>query len=263
MRHTPFQTLVHDIADLIADGITQAIKTRLECSDTEAIERFQHGLAGLFPIPPQEPPSTPPSASDCHAEANAAPSPSKPPSKAQRRRTRREVTPEMLRQIFYEVDGHVYYRHDMPFAKADSEAGSLPKNPNKQCVIYSQCNRFHRAQVVFCLNRGRWPEHKLFHRNFDRRDDRDTNLVEATHAEICRTTRCSTRNVLGVKGVAYDPGNGQLPYRSRIVRNGIKVMLGSYATASEAHQAYCNAANELHGRFNPASSIYQPTKFAE
>jgi hypothetical protein len=63
--------------------------------------------------------------------------------------------------------------------------------------------------------------------------------------------------VLGVKGVAYDAENTNYPYRSRITRNGITIMLGSYKTASEAHQAYCDAANRVHGRFNPASSLYQ------
>jgi hypothetical protein len=80
--------------------------------------------------------------------------------------------------------------------------------------------------------------------------------MEATHPEICRSSKVNIRNTVGVKGVAYDPTCPNLPYRCSITRNGITINLGGFATASECHQAYARAAKDLHGVFNPSSRLY-------
>ena len=57
-----------------------------------------------------------------------------------------------------------------------------------------------------------------------------------------------SNNSTGYKGVCYDKTHKV--YVADICANGKSIRIGRYATAEEAHAAYCKAAADLHGDFS-------------
>jgi hypothetical protein len=247
------KNLFERICASIVDLVTSHIKQEIECSPQMARERFQYSLASLFPVDDIEPPSPPP----------------KPYAHPKRvfgsNLNRADFPPEMIARYFYEVDGHVYHRIVPTFGRKSAvgtETGVLntAKYRPPSYVIRFMGYRFPRSHIVFVLNHGRWPQHKIFHIDRDRADDRIENIQEATDSEISRSMCVNSRNHTGVKGVCAD-AHAKIPrYRSSIMRNGIVRKLGSYLNASEAHRAYVEAAKDVHGHFNPASGLYDESK---
>ncbi len=72
-----------------------------------------------------------------------------------------------------------------------------------------------------------------------------SNLRICTFSENVRNKSRYQRNKVGIKGV-YMRGN---KYRAQIQIDGRKIMLGSFNTEEEAHEAYCKAASFYHGKF--------------
>ena len=57
----------------------------------------------------------------------------------------------------------------------------------------------------------------------------------------------------GLKGAYLNKASRRRPWRSSITMNGKERYLGSFATAEEAHGAYCIAMTKYHGTFAEAS----------
>jgi hypothetical protein len=103
--------------------------------------------------------------------------------------------------------------------------------------------RMHR--LIMGLERG--DRRQIDHINGDRADNRRCNL------RICdlRANNCNRRtfgkNKTGYKGVTLNHNTGV--FSARIDSHGVRNYLGSFATAEDAHAAYCKAVAELHGEF--------------
>jgi HNH endonuclease/AP2 domain len=80
-------------------------------------------------------------------------------------------------------------------------------------------------------------------------DNRRSNLRIATRKENCRNRKIQKTSKIGKKGVCIKPRLRSRPFVARIVKDGKRVHLGCFATAEEAHAAYCSAAKEIHGEF--------------
>lgn len=76
-------------------------------------------------------------------------------------------------------------------------------------------------------------------------DNRRSNLRLASHGQNMKNKSMYKRNKSGYKGVYYF----WKKYRAQIQVNGKKIMLGSFDTPEEAHEAYCKAAKLYHGEF--------------
>ncbi len=58
-------------------------------------------------------------------------------------------------------------------------------------------------------------------------------------------------NATGYKGVMFSGDTKRKkPYAAQIAVNGKRICIGRYATAEEAHKAYCEAAKRHHGEFS-------------
>jgi hypothetical protein len=83
------------------------------------------------------------------------------------------------------------------------------------------------------------------HINGNRIDNRMSNLRICTHGQntLNRAKQPNTKS--GLKGVSEFHGRWQ----ARIARDGTLISLGTFATPEEAHAAYCEAADVIHGEF--------------
>lgn len=88
------------------------------------------------------------------------------------------------------------------------------------------------------------------HINGDIRDNRRANLRFATHSENMRNRKMAKHNRSGFKGVYLGRPSDNKPYRAEIKHGGKKYHLGSFPTPEEAHEAYREASQRLHGEFS-------------
>jgi HNH endonuclease len=82
------------------------------------------------------------------------------------------------------------------------------------------------------------------HIDHDGLNNRKANLRPATHQQNAQNTRKVGAKTLP-KGV-YQRGHR---FRARVWINGRNVHLGMYDTADDAHRAFCDAVDKLHGEF--------------
>ena len=118
-------------------------------------------------------------------------------------------------------------------------------------VISIDGKRFLAHRLVWLMLYGAWPAQEIDHINGNPHDNRLANLREASHAENLRNTKLRADNSSGFKGVRRMKSRGKLRGRwiARIRKDGKETHLGCFASAAEAHTAYCIAANELFGEF--------------
>lgn len=150
--------------------------------------------------------------------------------------------------------GNLFWKHrdDMPNSwnarYAHKLAGGAHNQGYTRIVINGTKYLAHR--VIWLIYHGSWPTNFIDHINGNRSDNRICNLREATYSENAANTH-RHKNKTGYKGVYKWDGDGKhVYYAARIVKNLKVISLGYFATPEEAHDAYCKASIELHGRFS-------------
>lgn len=94
---------------------------------------------------------------------------------------------------------------------------------------------------------GYEPENDIDHINLDKADNRIANLREATRSQNQWNHARRSDNTSGYKGVSRVKKTGR--YHAYIRVNGKRRSLGFFLDAETAHEAYKQAAKELHGEF--------------
>lgn len=112
-----------------------------------------------------------------------------------------------------------------------------------QIMIDYRPYREHRLAWLYV--HGAWPPDQIDHINGVRTDNRIANLRLASHTENSRNRKVGKNNLIGVKGVSHQKKR----YRAEIQADGRRIVLGTFATAEEAHAAYSAAAEQFHGQF--------------
>lgn len=102
-------------------------------------------------------------------------------------------------------------------------------------------------RVVWAMIHGYWPDGQIDHINGDKIDNRASNLRLATSNQNIFNRSMYRDNASGFKGVHLDKSTGL--WRSQITAYGKKKQLGSFSTPEAAHEAYCRAADKIHGEF--------------
>jgi hypothetical protein len=107
--------------------------------------------------------------------------------------------------------------------------------------------RMHRVILERKLERKLKRGEQVDHINHDGFDNRRSNLRLATGAQNQHNKRLQANSTSGYKGVNWHKGTKK--WQARIGYNGKRVTLGYFNNPEDAHKAYCEAADELHGKF--------------
>ena len=157
------------------------------------------------------------------------------------------VTAERLRHLLrYEPSsGLFFWKHaNSPRIKVGDLAGSETQG-YINIQIDGKLYRAHR--LAWLYNTGAWPALNLDHVNGISTDNSMENLREANQSE----------NTANARGKAKSGFKGVTAYRGRWVasirKNGMREHLGVFDTPEEAHCAYVDAAQRLHGEFARAA----------
>jgi hypothetical protein len=104
--------------------------------------------------------------------------------------------------------------------------------------------RAHR--VAWAMTYGFWPQ-EIDHINGNRSDNRIENLRECTRQQNMKNLKKGKYNKSGLKGVSWHAACAK--WQAHIKADGKNFYLGLFETKEEAHDAYIQASNKLHGVF--------------
>lgn len=153
--------------------------------------------------------------------------------------------------LHYEPDtGEFYWLVDRGRGGGGAKAGSFAgKTSNRGYILIGIAGQnFLAHRLAWLFVHGFMPNDEIDHRNGNRADNRIKNLRLATRVQNARNTQKSANNTTGFKGVSRRRGK----FKATIYL-GRQVHLGDFATAEEAHAAYCKAAQEHYGEFMRAA----------
>jgi hypothetical protein len=162
------------------------------------------------------------------------------------------VTLDQVKQILdYDPETGIFrWKYSpSPFVKANDIAGCIKNGPNgghRSIKINKKSYFAHR--LAWLVVTGEWPEFDIDHINGKRDDNRYSNLRLATKAQNNHNRSINKNNKIGYKGVHLHKQSGK--WKAQIAHNGKKKHIGLYATPEEAHKAYCEYADKLHGEFS-------------
>jgi hypothetical protein len=93
------------------------------------------------------------------------------------------------------------------------------------------------------------------HRDTDRRNNRWDNFRSADDSKNGANRKENRNNSTGLKGVSVDKRrmHNARPFRAQIKVQRKVIFLGNFATAKDAHAAYCKAAQTYFGEFARAA----------
>jgi hypothetical protein len=175
-------------------------------------------------------------------------------------------SPEVLRKIMrYEPDtGKLFWLERSPSLFGPCTQGAQraanvfnSRYANKEAFT-SACKRGYMRgrifmtnayahRVAWCLYYGGWPSIEVDHINQNKSDNRISNLRLATPSENRCNRGKQKNNKSGFKGVKKSATEGK--WVSYIRANGKCYYIGTFPSKNEAHLAYVQFAEKLHGEF--------------
>ncbi len=150
---------------------------------------------------------------------------------------------ELRAKVFYDPEtGIMSWLRPPRRGVAAGPCGSVGKNGYVALGVSSYRTEYvHRLAWLYMT--GKEPSGQIDHANGLRADNRWSNLRDVSLAQNVRNLRVATaKSKTGMLG-AY-PKRGK--FVAQITTNGITKTLGSFKTASEAHEAYVVAKRLLH-----------------
>lgn len=129
-------------------------------------------------------------------------------------------------------------------------AGSPAGGPATNGYIRISINRrkYSAHRIAWLMHTGEDPgEMCIDHIDLDKTNNSFTNLRLCTVSQNGWNRRASPGGSSAYKGVSYQKSKNK--WRAYIMINRKSTYLGSFDTPELAHQAYCNAAKDLHGSF--------------
>lgn len=141
------------------------------------------------------------------------------------------LTKAELHDLFEYSDGNLYWRHNK---RGSVKAGDKVGATRKDGYVYTKISggRYLVHRLIYAWHTGEWPA-LIDHKDTDPSNNRIDNLRPLSQTDNHHNTD-KTWGRVGVRGVSLDKGR----YRARISRNQKEILIGYYATADEAADAY-------------------------
>jgi hypothetical protein len=155
---------------------------------------------------------------------------------------------DYLREHFhFSDDGKVFLKKkrfdgDKPLG---SEIGSLNTTGYYRVCIFGK--HYSLARIVFFHFYEQWPD-EIDHIDHDKTNNNPLNLRNVTRSENCINRKTKTHSSK-YRGVCWHKVKKK--WQAAIEMDGKKVHLGAFDDEDEAYEKYKDAAQRLHGRFNP------------
>lgn len=142
-------------------------------------------------------------------------------------------------------------------AKVGALAGSYDESRG-YIRLFIRGKRFAAHRVAWVMTHGYWPDCLIDHRDGDGRNNRLTNLREATDGQNQQNRAIQCNNRSGFTGVSWDERDGAW---AACIRVGGKLKrLGKYTSREHAAAAYEAAKRRLH-EFQP-DVVHRPSSMA-
>lgn len=159
------------------------------------------------------------------------------------------VTPyeaELKKQVSYDPFTGVLTRISKPFrlkAVLGPIKGSAKKEGHLRVTINGVEKYFH--QIAWFLHYGYWSDKIIDHKDGDPTNNRINNLREVTKiGNLHNQRKAHHHSKSGLLGAHYRADKKK--FESAITTDGVKVRLGYFDTAEDAHQAYVQAKRIKH-----------------
>lgn len=157
------------------------------------------------------------------------------------------ITAEKLREVLhYDPETGVFtWRVNISLkVKAGDIAGSGHCGGYIEIGIFDRSYLAHRLAWLYV--HGELPR-KVDHDDGNKQNNRIRNLRKCTSAQNMANRRVSRSSKSGLKGVSWSKSNRK--WVAFIGFEGKKRYLGGFDTPEIAYEAYCRAADEIHGEF--------------
>jgi hypothetical protein len=147
----------------------------------------------------------------------------------------------LMKVLFYDKhSGDLFWTDDAPKLVKGKKAGTKSMG---YIVVCFKGKHYKSHRVAWLLAHGSWPEGEIDHINGDKLDNRLCNLRDVSKSVNQQNLKqAKADNKVGLLGVSMK-GNR---FRAQITINQKKKMLGTFATATEAHEAYIKAKRQIH-----------------
>lgn len=142
--------------------------------------------------------------------------------------------------------GLLYWRSDR---RNGSKAGDVAGSQDRGRYVRMEVDgvRLSAHRVVWALHTGEWPpdDIQIDHINGIKNDNRPVNLRLANNSQNQMNIPSFQKPKSGLKGVYFDRKTSK--WRAMIMVSKKTKSLGYFTDKQDAHMAYCEAANKLHG----------------
>jgi hypothetical protein len=157
------------------------------------------------------------------------------------------LTQERLKELlsYDPLTGVFLWRGGQKKTVSGQVAGTVDKDGYIIICADQKLYRAHRLAWLWMT--GEWPKGQIDHEDLDKRNNRFSNLRDATKSQNMRNLKCRSTSTTGLKGVQFDARRNL--YYANITTEGRKTWLGYHATAELAAAAYRAAAAEQHQEF--------------
>lgn len=152
-----------------------------------------------------------------------------------------DQTPMLPRAPFNQWITREEFTHMFHYDPETGELKNLQKyaRPIRGTQVMISSRNYYIHRIAWWWVMGQWPEHQIDHKDGNPRNNKFSNLREATDAE-------NKQNVIGPRKGYTRHG---LKFRAKVGVDGEDVMLGSFETEDEAHGAYIAAKKKFHPFF--------------